>query len=158
MGNSSYVDLLIDSLKKKLDVLKEIITVNAQLKELVFADKFELDAFDAISESKEKLLNEIERLDEGFETTYNRVKDELNGNKALYAEQIRTMQNLIQEIVDTVAAIEVEEKRIQNAVVNQFSKLKQAVKESRKSSRAVSNYYKSMGKVDYSPQFMDSKK
>ncbi len=157
MGNS-YINLMIDSLKKKVDILKKISGVNAEQKKMLDEARFDLEKLDELVAEKENLVSEINKLDIGFETVYDRVKGELVENKAAYAEQIATMQQLIKQIVELTTSIEAEEKRMKVEIDNQFSKIKQAVKETKKNSKAVSNYYKSMSKLDLEPQFMDKKK
>lgn len=157
-NNNSYIDLLTDSLKKKIILLKEITELNIRQKEAVASEKFDIEEFDAVSEDKGRLLDEINKLDDGFETLYNRVSEELKANKTQYSDKIKMMQGLIQEIMELTTSIEAEEKRIKSSVEGQFIKIKQSIKETRKNSRAVSNYYKNMTKIDSAPQFMDSKK
>lgn len=158
MSNNSYLALMIDSLNKKIAVLEEITRINEVQKTYVSDDKFDIEAFDGTVEEKGKLIEEINKLDDGFEALYDRVRDVLQGNKADYADEIHTMQSLIKRIVELTASVEADEKRIKADVENQFSKIKQAVKETRKSSKAVSNYYKNMTKLNSEPQFMDKKK
>lgn len=156
--SNSYINLMIDSLKKKVDILKKISEVDAEQKKMLDEERFDPEKLDELVAQKESLVSEINKLDIGFETVYDRVKEELSENKAAYAEQIGTMQQLIKQVVDLTTAIEADEKRMKIEIDNQFSKIKQAVKETKKNSKAVSNYYKNMSKIDLEPQFMDKKK
>ncbi|MCM1468351.1 MAG: hypothetical protein NC086_09400 [Alistipes sp.] len=158
MEKKSYVDMMIDSLKKKIILLEKISEFNDMQKQVITADSFDADDFDGLVEEKNKLIMEINKLDDGFETIYDRIRDELQQNKAVYAGEIQVMQECIGRIVGLTSSIEAEEKRIKAEVEKQFSKLKQNIKETRKNSAAVSSYYKSMSKVDTEPQFMDRKK
>ncbi len=158
MENKSYIDMMIDSLKKKIVLLEKISEYNDMQKQAVGADGFDVDDFDGLVEEKNKLILEINKLDDGFETIYRRIKEELQQNKAAYASEIQVMQECIGRIVGLTSSIEAEEKRIKAEVEKQFSKLKQNIKETRKNSAAVSSYYKSMTKIDTEPQFMDRKK
>ena len=158
MDKKSYVDMMIDSLKKKIVLLEKISEFNDMQKQAVVADNFDADDFDGLVEEKNKLILEINKLDDGFETIYDRIKEDLQQNKAAYAGEIQIMQECIGRIVGLTSSIEAEEKRIRAEVEKQFSKLKQNIKETRKNSAAVSSYYKSMTKVDTEPQFMDRKK
>ena len=158
MEKKSYVDMMIDSLKKKIVLLEKISEFNDMQKQAVAEESFDADDFDGLVEEKNKLILEINKLDDGFETIYDRIRDELQQNKAAYAGEIQVMQECIGRIVGLTSSIEAEEKRIRAEVEKQFSKLKQNIKETRKNSAAVSSYYKSMTKVDTEPQFMDRKK
>lgn len=157
-NNGSYLDLMIDSLNKKIHLLEKIQEVNVHQKQIVSDARFEMEELDDTVEEKGRYIDEINKLDDGFETLYERVREALQENKSQYSQQISVMQQLIQRVVELSASIEAEEKRIKAGVENQFSKVKQAVKETRKNSRAVSNYYKNMTKLDSEPQFMDKKK
>lgn len=157
-NNSSYLDLMIDSLNKKVHILEKIEEVNIRQKRIVSDTKFDMEELDATVSDKGRYIEEINKLDDGFETLYERIKEELQNNKSQYTEQISIMQKLIRRVVELSASIEADEKRIKAEVDKQFSKVKQAVKETRKNSRAVSNYYKNMTKLDSEPQFMDKKK
>lgn len=158
MENKSYIDMMIDSLKKKIVLLEKISEYNDMQKQAVGAENFDVDDFDGLVEEKNKLILEINKLDDGFETVYDRIKKELQQNKAAYADEIQVMQECIGRIVGLTSSIEAEENRIRTEVEKQFSKLKQNIKETRKNSAAVSSYYKSMTKIDTEPQFMDRKK
>jgi hypothetical protein len=68
------------------------------------------------------------------------------------------MQELVRRIVDLSTSIEADEQRIKTEVEKQFSKIKQTVRQTRKNSAAVHNYYRNMQKLDLEPQFMDKKK
>lgn len=157
-NNNSYLDLMIDSLNKKVHILEKIEEVNIRQKQIVSDTKFDMEELDATVSDKGRYIEEINKLDDGFETLYERVKEELQNHKTQYTEQISIMQELIRRIVELSISIEADEKRIKAEVDKQFSKVKQAVKETRKNSKAVSNYYKNMTKLDSEPQFMDKKK
>lgn len=158
MGNNNYIDMMVDSLNKKVAILEKISECTDMQKHSVSAEKFDADEFDGFVEQKNKLIMEINKLDDGFETLYDRVKDELQQNREKYADEISVMQKQISRIVGLTSSIEAEEKRLKAEVESRFSKLKQNIKESRKNGRAVSSYYKSMSKIDTEPQFMDRKK
>lgn len=158
MDNKGYLELMADSLRKKITLLEQISEIDGEHKRIVSEQEFDLDGFDALVEKKGNIVDEIHKLDEGFETVYDRVREAVTGNKELYAEEIRTMQGLIGRIVELTASIEADEKRIRSDAQRQFGKLKEAVKTSRKNSRVVSNYYKTMSRLDEEPQFMDKKK
>lgn len=158
MGNNNYIDMMVGSLNKKVTILENISECNAMQRQVVTAENFDADEFNSLVEQKNKLISQINKLDDGFETVYDRVKEELQQNKEVYADEINKMQGLISKIVELTSSIEAEEKRLKTEVENRFSRLKQNIKETRKNGKIVSNYYKSMAKIDSEPQFMDRKK
>lgn len=157
-NNSNYVTLMKESLKKKAEILVEIETVTELQKEILKKDPFKADKFDETVAKKTSLLDEIEKLDNGFETLFERVREVLNTSKEQYADDIREMQQYIKKITELSVSLEADEKRIKDNVTKQYFKIKESAKETRKNSRAVSNYYKTMSKIDSEPQFMDRKK
>ncbi len=86
----NYLKILEESLRKKLRVLDEIQSYNEKQKQIFQSDSVEMDAFDAAVEEKGKLIEQISKLDEGFEALYSNVSKELDGNREKYAKQIQT--------------------------------------------------------------------
>ena len=84
----NYLKILEESLRKKLRVLDEIQSYNEKQKQIFQSDSVEMDAFDAAVEEKGKLIEQISKLDEGFEALYSNVSKELDGNREKYAKQI----------------------------------------------------------------------
>ncbi|MGN0512781.1 MAG: flagellar protein FliT [Lachnospiraceae bacterium] len=157
-NNASYISLMIDSLERKRSLFGEIKEQNKIIRGLLDEAQFDADKFDGVVEKKTGIFAEIDKLDDGFQNLYDRVKTALQENKSLYTDDIRRMQELIKDIMELSSSIESEEKRMKGEIMTQFGKLKDAVKETRKNSTAVSNYYKSMSRIDSEPQFMDQKK
>lgn len=44
--------------------------------------------------AKGDCIDGLDRLDEGFQALFNRVRDEINNNKAMYTEEIAVMKSL----------------------------------------------------------------
>ena len=47
---------------------------------------------------KAALIEKLEQLDTGFESLYDKVKEELESNKEIHKDQIRQMQELIRAL------------------------------------------------------------
>lgn len=90
----NYLKILEESLRKKLRVLDEIQSYNEKQKQIFQSDSVEMDEFDAAVEEKGKLIEQISKLDEGFEALYSNVSKELEGNREKYAKQIQTLKDL----------------------------------------------------------------
>ena len=105
----NYLTVLQESLEKKNAILDEIQAVNRAQNELFQAEKLDLQKFDSYVEQKDTYIKELEALDEGFETLYNNVKQQLQQNKSQYAEQIKRMQQLIGEITEKSVSIQAQE-------------------------------------------------
>ena len=96
----NYLSVLEDSLKKKLQILDELTDYTTQQQELLKVEELDYEAFDRLVDQKEPLIQRIMELDQGFETVYDRIKEQLLGNKEQYAAQIRALQSLIGELTD----------------------------------------------------------
>ena len=155
----TYVDIMIQSLNKKILVLDRIIEVNLNQKEILEDPKAEIEEFDKTVEEKATLIEQMQQLDSGFEKLYARVQEELQVNKDAYTEQIKTMQSCIRRITDKSMEIQAQEARNRDLMVRKFAYVKETAKKVRSNSKAASQYYKNMMKLNYvDPQFMDNKK
>lgn len=155
----NYLSVLEDSLRKKLQILDELTTYTTQQQELLKSEELDYDAFDQLVEKKDPLVQMIVELDQGFETVYDRIKEQLLGHKELYAVQIRTLQNLISELTDKSVKLQAMEQRNKTAVEQQFRKSREKIRQGRQNKQAALNYYKNMNHSNYvPPQFLDNKK
>lgn len=155
----TYVDIMIQSLNKKLQVLDRIAELNIIQKEQLEDNLSEVDEFDKIVEEKATLIEQIEQLDSGFEKLFARVKDELDANKDSYADSIKTMQSYIRRITDKSMEIQAQEARNRDLMVRKFTYVKESAKTVRTNSKIATQYYKNMMNLNYvDPQFMDNKK
>lgn len=159
MTSMNYIMILLQDLKKKNLVLDRIINANQRQKESLEDPNLAPEDFDKLVEEKAQLIEELERLDSGFEQIYARVKEELQGNKDAYKDEIRQMQKLIRELTDKSATIQTGELRNKELMQKKFSEVKKQVREIRASQKVVNQYYRNMMKSNYiDPQFMDNKK
>lgn len=157
--SGQYLDILEESLQKKTQVLDEIIQKNREQKAILDADPFDMDAFDANTDAKGELIDRLNLLDEGFDTVYERVKEELESNKEAHAGQIRRLQALIQGITDRSVSIQAEEVRNKSLVEAKFQKEREKIQLGKSSMKVAKQYYASMNKTSVvDPQFMDNKK
>lgn len=156
--NRQYLDMLEDSLIKKNGVLDEIKRLNDEQKTCLQGDDIQLEMFDKYIEQKADYIDELETLDQGFETLYSQVAEELSNNREAYAEKIRAMQKLIREITDKSVTIQAQETRNRDLINAYFGKRRTEIKEGRRNSRAALNYYKVQSNTTYTEStFMDSK-
>ena len=85
----SQLTILSESLDKKLEVLRKIQEYNRRQEEVFSAEKVDMSLFDDAVEEKQRLIDEVVRLDDGFEIMYEQLARELEGNRQRYAAQIR---------------------------------------------------------------------
>lgn len=159
MAESDYVQMLKESLEKKVDILREIQKLNAEQGHILTDPNADPDDFSANIEAKGALVEEITKLDDGFELVFEKVSAELQENRSAYREDILRMKELITRITDLTAEVEREEQQNKALAEQKFADVRSKVQKVRKSQKAVTNYYHTMMKTRYEdPQFMDRKK
>ena len=155
----NYLSVLEDSLRKKLEIVDELTAYTLEQQELLQAEELDYEGFDQLVEKKDPLIQKIMELDQGFETVYDRIKEQLLQNKEQYAVQIRTLQTLIGDLTDKSVKLQAMEQRNKSAVEQQFRKSRETIRKDRQNQQAALNYYKNMNNSSYvPPQFLDNKK
>ncbi len=155
----TYIDIMLQSLQKKEQVLDAIIRLDDLQKEQLENPESPVEDFDKTVEDKAALIEQMEHLDSGFEKLYARVKEELSENKERYQAQIRSLQEAIRSITDKSVQIQAQEARNKELMTQKFSRIKRQAREIRANSRATAQYYKNMMQLNViDPQFMDNKK
>ena len=155
----SYLDILEQSLVEKSKVLDRIQDYNVRQEALFKSENPEFSQFDSFVAEKGMLIEQLTKLDEGFEILYASVAEELKDNRHKYAEQIKRLQELVAQVVEKGVAVEAYEQRNKKLVEEYFSRGRSGIRKGRLSSKAAYDYYKTMNKSNVvPPQFMDSKK
>lgn len=159
MSDMNYVIMLRESLEKKIEVLEEIEKANEDQRQVLLDPMATPDDLHDSVERKDKLIDALDKLDNGFDELYKRVRKEISENKEIYAEEIRKMKELIPRISDLSATLQAEELRNKDLATAKFSSIRSQIAKVNKNRAAVDSYYKSMGKINLiDPQFMDKKK
>lgn len=157
--NHNYIAILKSSLDKKINILEKISMQNEEQRKLAIADKFDLDMFDEIYEEKGKLIGELNLLDSGFQSVFDRVKDTLENNREEYRDDIATLQRQVKRITELSMEIQAQETRNKELMEHSTSSMKQDVKTARATNKAAIDYYHNMAKLNViDPQFLDQKK
>ncbi len=154
----NQLSILSESLDKKLQVLQEIQEYNTRQEQAFKQEQADLESFDDAMEEKERLIEKLTHLDEGFETLFERVSAELKGHREQYAPQIKELQEKVKQVMDLSVAIQAQEARNKKLVEDYFSKARSGLKQNRQNSRAAYDYYKNMNGGSVVPsRYMDSK-
>ncbi len=157
MGNQ--LDILAESLEKKIVILQRLQEYSTQQEQVLAQENMDLEAFDALVEKKDKQIDQLNRLDIGFETLYRKLSKELEGNREKYAEQIKRLQGLVSQVMEMSVSIQAQEQRNKAQVEAFFAGQRAQIRQGRKSSKAAYDYYKNMNRSNYvMPQFFDGKK
>ncbi len=157
---AQYLEMLENSLKKKCELLDEIFKRNEDAKGLFEAQGDDLERFDSFIEDKERLITELEKLDEGFESLYDRVSEELQENREQYATQIRTLQGLVRKVTEKTVAVQAQENRQKADLEKLFQKQRNEIRDGRRSVKAAMSYYQAQSgsAAGLRAQMLDSKK
>lgn len=151
------LSILEESLDNKLKVLEQIREYNLQQEKSFREETADLDSFDEAIEKKDELIERLARLDDGFEVLYEEISEELKENREKYAGQIKNLQNKIAQVTELSVTIQAQEQRNKKLVESYFARQRANISQSRKSSKAAYNYYKSMSGSN-SSYYYDSKK
>jgi len=153
----NYLQVMIDSLDKKIDILERIQKLNEEQSDILKAADFTEEKFMDNAEKKSGCIEEIDKLDEGFQSLYNRVKQELEQNKSSYKDQIETLKVKIKVVTELGVGIEAQEKRNRSLAEKKFNSIRQEIENAKRSATMAKTYYQSMNKLSFEPQFMDTK-
>ena len=155
----TYIDIMIQSLERKIQVLDQIIEVNIRQENILEDKKASVDEFDKSVDEKAALIEQMQQLDSGFEKLYARVEEELKNKKEDYAVSIKKMQSLIRKVTDKSMEIQAQEARNKELLIRRITYVKDTAKSLRTNSKIANQYYKNMMKLNFvDPQFMDNKK
>ncbi|MBE5943497.1 MAG: hypothetical protein E7258_01115 [Lachnospiraceae bacterium] len=141
---ATYVNIMQESLVRKKNYLTEIWELTKKQEELAKAKKFDEDAFGEIIDRKEILINNVNEIDKGFTSLYDRVRTEILSNQEFYGPQLKDMQSHIKECVDLGMQIEVLEERNRATLEQAFSIGFKGVRQAKQSKKVANKYYKSM--------------
>ena len=154
----SQLTILSESLDRKLAVLHRIQDYNRHQEEIFSAEEVDMSLFDAAVEEKQQLIDEVVRLDEGFEIMYHKLAQELEGNRQRYAVQIRELQAKAAKVTELSVSVQAQEARNKKLVENYFARQRAGISQRRRNAKGAFDYYKSMSGSGYvPPQMYDSK-
>lgn len=156
---TSELQLLIETLEKKEGILKQILDKSRHQLEAAEADALDTEQFDKLVDEKDILLKEMEKLDNGFDRTYQRISEELLAHKDKYKKEIVVLQKLIANGVDLGAQISATEGRTKDKLAVSLTRSKKELAQKRVSSKVATDYYKTSNNLKYVDSlFLDKKK
>ena len=83
-------------------------------------------------------------MDEGFQSLYDRVKEQLNDDKDKYADKIKEIQKLITTITEQGIKISTGEERNRKILEKVFGNRKKEIKRTRNSLKVANSYAQTM--------------
>lgn len=152
----NYLNVLKDSLFKKESILTTLIDKSEKQADIVKADQVNWDEFTKIVDEKGELIDEIMKLDDGFENLYARIKEGLEGNKDLYKDIISEIKTLIKSVTEKSANLQAIEYRNKSIIESAFANTRKEIKQSKLGQKAAADYYNKMNKINtIDPQMLD---
>ena len=154
-----YINILKDTLEKKITILQALLEATMRQSEIVNAEEFQVDEFELCMDQKEALLEQLNELDEGFDGTYRQIQSSLKEQKDEYREELLSLQSIIRRCVDLGVELQTLEERNRSKLEIVFSRQQKELRQVKTNSKSVSNYYKTMNVAQgQSSYFMDQKK
>ncbi len=159
MEKKTYINILTDTLRKKINLLDQLISLTKEQEEIVSSNDSDRDRLEGTITEKEALINGLNQLDTGFEKVYQHVQAELQGNKNQYKDQILILQELILSITEKSSTLQAMELRNKGKFQLFFAGGKKEIKNFKLSSQTASKYYKSVINLPQDEaHFLDKKK
>lgn len=155
----NYLQILIESLEKKQEVLEQIGELDARQAQLLLEEEVDKEEFDRSMNEKQVLIDKLNSLDEGFEKTYELVKDEVQKNKEPYIALLKRLQEQVNLVVEQGVSIQAQEERLKQKLNTMFRREYSGLHQRRMSAKASEGYYQSMQMINtVDPQLMDRRK
>jgi len=152
----NYLQMMTDSLIMKKSLLEKITILNEEQRKMAESG-FDEENFLKVVDKKSELIDNIVRLDDGFNSLFGRVKQMLEGNREKYSSQIAEIQGLIRNITELAVKVETQEKRNKGLIERQFMLLRKDVNNTKDKTNKVNSYYQNMNKINMESHFMDHK-
>lgn len=155
-----YLQLLEESLVKKIKVLDKIEEFDLMQKDALSSEDAtpDFEKFDSFIEEKEKLINELNSLDDGFEALYARISDTLKSDIPGNASKIRKLQELIRDITDKSVEIQKQEAENKALIEKFFQNARGDIGKGRNSLNAAYSYFQAQrGTGNTESFYIDSK-
>lgn len=153
----TYIGILSTSLEKKSRLLDEILKLTEEQGKLLL-QPFNEEQFNDLLAAEEKLFQEIQQLDEGFESIYQQVRTALLDKKITYKEEIQQMQHLIKIQMEQSAKIQAIELQNKEKFRLYIQMQRGKIKEFKKNHRSMKSYYDNItGQPKQEAIFFDKK-
>ena len=142
--SESYIKIMIESLEQKSSVLDQVMVLDKEQEKIVLSSEPDLDALDKNTRQIGALAEKLNRLDDGFETVYSHVREDLQENKDRYKNEILRLKELISEVTEKSMKVQTEESVNRDRAKRCFDEKRRNIGGKRRSVNAASAYSKNM--------------
>lgn len=157
---NTYISVLHGSLRKKLELVKELLELTKEQNMALSKEEVDSDNFEKIVSEKEAKINEVLSIDRGFQSLFDKISNVVKENPGKYRQQIIEMQNFIRTITDLGVEIENLEYKNKEKFKNFIISKRNSIKDFKVSNKTAVSYYKNMSNQhrEWQSYFVDSKK
>jgi len=142
--NHNYVQVLVETLKKQVTVLQDILELTKTQSVIAADSEFNEVLLEESLNKKEVLIAKLNELDDGFTAVYGRVRSEVANNQELYQDELKTMQSLIKQCTDLGVEIKVLEERNRERLAQCFASQQKKYGTKRTAASVASHYHQTM--------------
>lgn len=139
-----YVDVLLESLERKLRIMNNIMSLTKDQEEILTSEKPDADALDSIFDMKGMYISQMQEIDAGFQSVYDKVAEEVKKNRYQHRQKIEKMQQLIKEITALGIRVQALEEQNRQRFEGFLAHEKQEIKSFKVSNKTAASYYKNM--------------
>lgn len=155
----NYLQILIESLEKKQVLLEKVGSLNEKQAEMLMQEQVDKEAFDRSMDEKQELIDGLNQLDDGFQKTYELVRDAVQQNQKAYLPQLRRLKEQVNLVVEQGVSIQAQEERLKQKVSAMLRKEYEGLHQKRLSAKVTEGYYKNMQLINtVDPQLMNKRK
>ena len=97
------------------------------------------------------MIEELTRLNDGFDLLFSKVQVELTLQKEKYRTQLARLQDQIREVTEMSNRIQVQEQRNKALVDQYFSEERTRIKVGKRSTATAMKYYQTMNRTQFVP-------
>ncbi|WOO35148.1 hypothetical protein R2R35_15235 [Anaerocolumna sp. AGMB13020] len=158
--NTVYLNVLIDTLRKKEELLNTLIELTKEQESILAESPFSMDSFDLVMNHKDEAINQLNQVENGFELIYQRVEKELPAKKDQIKTEILEIQKLIRNVTDKSMVIQALESKNKERLIMQLAGRRQEIRSFKATNHAADRYHQNMANQHQEGQsyFLDKKK
>lgn len=144
--------MMVDALKRKKEILAFLYEKTKEQEQLLKDEGMSQDAFQATIDAKGEKIDDLNEIDEGFDTLFKYVEEEITKNRMAYKGEIQEMQKLIGEVSELGIQIQALEHQNSGHFKVYLANQRKAIKEFHVNNKTASRYYKNMANTHKSEQ------
>lgn len=142
--NSVYVNMMVDTLKKKENILTILYEQTQRQEHLLRDDALDMEEFQHLLDQKGERIQELNELDEGFDALFKMVEKEISVNRECYREEILTMQRQIGAVTELGVKIQALEHQNSDRLKMYLANQRKVIRDFHVNNKTAANYYKNM--------------